>query len=170
MPPIGPALAMMRPASLENGRLWIHTVPGPLIWGEEYALAAEDHRFDRAGADDVEIDVGRHGGDAACIDMQLFASGEFALDDRAADMDERLSVAVEALHDEALAAEQAGHDLSLEVDADRDALGGAQEGVFLRDQRAAQVSELERNDRARIGRSEGDPRLALPLMSELRHE
>jgi hypothetical protein len=57
----------------------------------------------------------------------------------AAGVDEGHPVAVELLHDEAFAAEQADADLLLEGDAQRDALGGGQEGVLLADQGAADL-------------------------------
>ena len=74
----------------------------------------------------------------------------------AAGVDEGEAVALQALHDEALAAEQAGADLLLEGDADRDALGGAEERVLLADQLAAELLEVHRQDAAGVGRGEGD--------------
>jgi hypothetical protein len=44
------------------------------------------------------------------------------------------AIALEALHDEALAAEETGAERSLEGDAEGDALGRAQERILLRDQ------------------------------------
>jgi hypothetical protein len=49
-------------------------------------------------------------------------------------------VPLEALHDEALAAEQTGADPFLERDADADALGGTEERVLLRDEDPAETS------------------------------
>jgi hypothetical protein len=49
---------------------------------------------------------------AAGIDIDAFAGGEVALDHAAAGMDEHPAVAFELLHDETLAAEQAGEDLA----------------------------------------------------------
>jgi hypothetical protein len=46
---------------------------------------------------------------------------------------EAQAVALEALHDEALAAEQTDAELLLERDADRDAARGAEERVLLAD-------------------------------------
>jgi hypothetical protein len=60
---------------------------------------------------------------------------QLALDDGAAGVHEHQAVALELLHDEALAAEQRGHDLLLEEDADADAARGAQEAVLLADDR-----------------------------------
>ena len=89
-------LATMRPARRENGRLWIHTVPGPLSVREEHALAAEDHRLHRAGADDVELDRRGHRRDAAGVDVQFLARRQIALHDAAADVDEGVAVALAA--------------------------------------------------------------------------
>ena len=50
--------------------------------------------------------------------------------------------------------------LLLEGDAERDAARGAQEGVLLADQRAAELAQIHRQDLARIGRGEGDAPLA----------
>ena len=77
----------------------------------------------------------------------------------AAGVDEGQAVAFELLHDEAFAAEQAGADLLLEGDADRDALGGAEERILLADQLAAQLGQVHGHDLARIGRGEGHPLL-----------
>jgi hypothetical protein len=82
---------------------------------EEHAFAAEDHALDPTGGDHVEIDRRGIGRDAAGIDMELLAGGKLALDHGAAHLDEHPAVAVELLHDEALAAEQAGHHLALEM-------------------------------------------------------
>ena len=71
-------------------------------------------------------------------------------------MDHGDAVAGEALHDEALAAEEADADLLLEGDADLHALGGAEEGVLLADQFTAELVEVHRDDLARVGRGEGD--------------
>ena len=52
------------------------------------------------------------------LDMQFLAGLQVAFHDRAAHLHEHPAVALQPLHDEALAAEQAGHHLALEVDAD----------------------------------------------------
>jgi hypothetical protein len=69
-------------------------------------------------------------------------------------------VALELLHDEALAAEQAGQDLLLEEDADAHAARGAEEAVLLADDAAAVVRKLHRNHGAGVGRGERDLGLA----------
>jgi hypothetical protein len=83
-----------------------------------------------------------------------FAAAERAFHQRAAGVDKRPAVALKALHDEALAAEQADAELPLEGDADADALGGGEKRVLLRDQLAADLGEMDRHDFPRIGRAE----------------
>ena len=79
---------------------------------------------------------------------------------RAAGVDERPAVALKALHDEPLAAEQADAELPLERDADADAFRGGEKRVLLRDQLAADLGEMDGDDLPRIGRAERD---LLPL-------
>ena len=80
------------------------------------------------------------GDQAAGVEAQRLAGRERrARTMRAAGVDEGEAVAVELLQDEALAAEEAGAELLLEGDADRDALGGAEEGVLLAEHRAAEL-------------------------------
>jgi hypothetical protein len=77
---------------------------------------------------------------------------------------------VQPLHDETLAAEQAGAEPLLKRDADADALGRAQEGVLLHDQLAAQVGEVQRDDLAGVGGAEGHLFFARALVHEHGHE
>ena len=79
-------------------------------------------------------------------------------------------LALEALHDEAFAAEQTDAELALERDADAHALGGGEERVLLRHQLAADVRQVDRNDLPRIGRAERDALLLAALVQEDRHE
>ena len=83
-------------------------------------------------------------------------AARYLLDDRAAGVDEGEAVALELLQDEALAAEEAGAELLLEGDADRDPLRGAEEGVLLAEHLAAVLLEVERDDLAGVGRRERD--------------
>ena len=85
-------------------------------------------------------------------------------------MKEGQPVALERLHDEALAAEERRPDLALERDADRDSLGAAEERVLLGDEPAAQFVELHRQDLARIGRGERHVLFPAAAVHELRHE
>src|SRR6185436_6150067 len=88
----------------------------------------------------------------------------------AAGMDEAQAVALEPLHDEPLAAEQADADLPLERDANRDAARRAQERVLLADQLATQLLQIHRQDLSRVRRGERHLLLAAPLVGEHRHE
>ncbi len=89
---------------------------------------------------------------------------------RAAGVDERPAVALQALHDEAFAAEQADAELALERDADRHALGGREKRVFLRDQLATDLGEMDRDDLAGIRGTKGDALLLTAPVEEDRHE
>ena len=71
-------------------------------------------------------------------------------------MQKRHAVTIEFLHDEALAAKKSGAELFLERDTKRHALGGAQKRVFLADEGATNLLEVDRHDLARIGRTESD--------------
>ncbi len=98
--------------------------------------------------------------------MKFLAGGKRLLDHRAAHLDEDPAVSFQALHDEAFAAEQAGHDLLLEVNADGDPARGAKEGVLLADQPSVHVVELDRHDRAWNRSGEGHAGLASALVRE----
>src|SRR5690606_31188534 len=101
--------------------------------GQECALAAEQHGLDAADAAHVHIHAGGVADHAAGVHVDALARGQLALDHRTAGMHEDLAAALQLLHDEALAAEQAGEDLLLEVDADGHATGRAEEAVLLAD-------------------------------------
>ena len=66
-------------------------------------------------------------------------------------MDVHLSIAIQLLHDEALATEEARSYFLLEGDADAHALGRAQERVLLANKALAIVAQVQRNDLAGIG-------------------
>ena len=95
---------------------------------------------------------------------------ELALHEHPAGVDEGPAVALEPLHDEPLAAEEADAELLLEGDADAHALGGREEGVLLGDQLAAELGEVHRDDPPRVGRAEGDAALARRPVLEDGHE
>ena len=132
---------MMRSASRENGRVCRYSLPRPLQRGQEQPLAAEEHGLQVARHLDVVVQGGREGDDAAGVDADGLAL-QLLLDDRAAGVDEGQAVALQALQDEALAAEQAGAEALGEGDADAGAQGGAQEGVLLAQQLAARAARL----------------------------
>src|SRR6185369_13268369 len=106
---------------------------------EEQTLAPEQRRLDLADVLDLERDVRREADDAAGVDQQRLPGLQLALEHGAAGMHEGQAVAVEALHDEAFAAEEPDRHLLLEIDAERHAARGAQERILLADQRAAEL-------------------------------
>src|SRR6185436_1872846 len=67
-------------------------------------------------------------------------------------------------------AEETRANLFVERDADAHTLGGAEEGILLRDEFAADLCEVCGNDLARIGRAERDTLLPLAAILEDRHE
>ena len=137
--------------------------------GEEEALAAEDHGFQVARALDVVLHPGGHGHEAAGIDAEGFAF-QVAADDGAAGVDKGEAVALQALEDEAFAAEQADADFFVESDADGGAERGAEEGVLFADDLAAEFRQIERDDLAGIGRGKGEFARLSAAVGEVRHE
>src|SRR5262245_8017766 len=137
---------------------------------EEETLAAEERRLDAAHHLDVVAHRRLHTDEAAGVDAQDLARTQVALHERAAGVDEAPAVALQTLHDEALAAEQADAELALERDADRHTLGGDQERVLLADDLAAHLGQVRGHDLARDGGAEGDAALAAALVLEHGHE
>src|SRR6185436_4042190 len=131
---------------------------------EEQAFAAEQRCLHFADVLDLEVDARRVGHHAAGIDHQRLPARELALDHRAAGVHEGQAVALELLHDEALAAEEADAQLLLERDAERHAARRAQERILLAQQRAAEPAELHRQDLARVRRAESDALLGVDLV------
>lgn len=130
--------------------------PGSGEGGEEEAFAAKEGVFDAAGELDVVVDVAFEGDDAASVDAEGFAGVEGAFHDGPAGVDDGEALAGEALHDEAFAAEETDAEFFLEGDADLDAAGGADEGVFLADDFAAVLVEEEGDHLAGVRGGEGD--------------
>jgi len=87
--------------------------------------------------------------------------------DVAARVEKRPTVALEALHDEALAAEKARADFLVEGNPDAHALGRAKEGIFLRPNLAAHFREVDRNNLTGIGCAKRHA--LLPLSAILKH-
>ena len=56
------------------------------------------------------------------------------------------------------------------MDAERNALGRAEKGIFLAQQRAAQLAQIHRDDLARVRRRKGHAQLARGLVGEHRGE
>jgi hypothetical protein len=100
--------------------------------GEEEPFAAEERALDFAHVLDVVIDAGLEGHDAAGIDADDFAGGEFALVDGAAGMNEGEAVALEPFQDKSFPAKKPRSQSFGKRDAQAHAFGGAEEGVFLR--------------------------------------
>src|SRR5690606_22847100 len=138
--------------------------------GQENTLAAEQHALDATDRTHVHLHAGVVADHAAGIDIDAFAGGKLALHHATAGMDEHPAVAFQLLHDEALAAEQAGEDPPLEVDADLHAARAGQEAVLLADDLAAVFVQLHRQHRARVRRGEGDLGLAAAGVGEHRGE
>src|SRR5262249_3908907 len=130
----------------------------------EQPFAAEEDRLDAADDLDVVVDAGCERDDAAGVDAQQLAGSEGPLEDRAAGVQEAPAVALQALHDEALAAEEPDAQPLLDRDAEADALGGAEECVLLRDQLAAYGSQVDRDDLSGIRSRERKPLLARRLV------
>jgi hypothetical protein len=80
------------------------------------------------------------------------------------------AVALELLHDEALAAEEAHGQLLLEVQADGHAARRAQERVLLAHQHAAELAQVHGDDLARVGGGERHAGLAGALVGVDRGE
>ena len=138
--------------------------------GEEEAFPAEQGRLDLAHGLDVEghgVLVGHHATGNHAEDL---AGSQNLFQERSAGMDEGPSVALEALHDEPLAAEEPDSELALEGDAHAHALGGEQEGILLADEFASELGQIHCYDLARIRGSETRPGLPRRLVLEDGHE
>ena len=138
--------------------------------GQKQPFTAEQRGLDLADVLDLEIDVGCERHHAAGVDHQRLAGLQLTLDDAATGMHKRQAVAVQLLHDEALTAEEAHAQFLLEKDAQRHPACGAQESVFLADQRAAQLAQIHRQNLARIGCSKRHPQLLRCLVGVDRGE
>jgi hypothetical protein len=80
------------------------------------------------------------------------------------------AVPFELLEDEPLAAEKPRAQPTVEGDPHGDAAGGAEEGVFLAEQPAAMLAQVDRDDLARIGRGERHLLPARAVVAEHGHE
>ena len=103
---------------------------------------------------------------AAGVHAQHFAGFQLFFHQRAAGMQKHIAVAFQFLQDKALAAKQAGAQPALKGDAQRHTLGGAQKGVFLRQQRAAEFAQVHRHDFARRGGGKGHALFALAFVDK----
>ena len=94
--------------------------------------------------------------------LQRLDAAELHLVQRAGRVEKGEAVALDALEDEAFAAEEAGADTPRERDRDVDAARGAEKGILLRDDRAASNPCRSTGvNLSREGRREGD---ILPLV------
>ena len=66
-------------------------------------------------------------------------------------MDKGQTIAFELLHDEPFAAKESDREFLLERDTDLDATSRGQEAVFLTDQAAAKLAQVDRDDLAGKG-------------------
>ena len=85
-------------------------------------------------------------------------------------MDEGQTVALEALHDEALSAKKTGPQAFLKRDADTHAFRGAEERVFLCDEFAAEFAEIDGLDFPGVRRAESDAFFPRALIHKDSHE
>ncbi len=85
-------------------------------------------------------------------------------------MHECPAVAWQSLHDEALTAEESHAELALKRDPDRHPLVGSEERIFLRDQLAADLRQMDRDDFAGIRCAEREALLPGATVEEDRHE
>src|SRR5262249_23021063 len=129
----------------QRQRLQPH-LPGAPQRGEEKPFATEERALDVANVLDVVVDARLKRDEAARVDSQRLARLQFTLDDRAACVDEQKAVALQTLEDESLAAEEARAQAFREGNPDAHALRRAQESILLREQLAADLGEMYRND------------------------
>ena len=85
-------------------------------------------------------------------------------------MDEGPSIALKALHDKSLSAEEACPELSLQGDAHAHTLGRTEKRVLLADKFATEVGQVHCDDLARVGRSEAHAGLPGRVVLEDGHE
>src|SRR5262245_53423398 len=100
---------------------------------EEQTFAAEQRALHSADHLDVVIDRRLKRDDATGVHADDFTRREFAFVNRAARVNERKAVALQALQNETFAAEQSGAEAFCERDAEAHTFGGAKERVFLRE-------------------------------------
>ena len=159
-PPRCGAAAKTREARRENGRLCSQTVPGPVTLAKNRPSPPN-----RAVLILPTYWISKLTFDVSATMQPVSTSSvwpgrQLALQHRAAGVHEGQAVAVELLHDESLAAEEADREALLEEDAEGDAARRAQERVLLADQRAAELPQVHRQDLAGVRRGERDALLA----------
>src|SRR4029079_5766226 len=122
----------------------------------EKPFTAEQRALDVADVLNVVVDarLARH--ETSRSHTQRFTRLQLAPMNRAARMDEQKTVALQPLENESLAAEEARAEPLRERDTDAHALRRTQERVLLREQLAAELLQMNRDDLARIRRAERD--------------
>lgn len=123
--------------------------------GVHQALAAEKDVLHALDHLDVHLAGGVHHGHDAGVADELLAGDEVVLGAVAVELKEGEAGACDLLHDEALAADEAGAQLLLQVDGEFHAEGGAEEGRLLTDDALA-GAKLPGDDAAGEGGGEGD--------------
>ena len=127
--------------------------------GVEDALAAEHHVLESRDRLDVHGAGGVHGRQVTGVHHQGLAGVQVVLHDMAVKLGEGHAPAGEFLHDEALAAEEAGAQLLLEKDGQLDALLAGQEAALLHHQLPARA-DVKGPDAAGEAGGKGDQPLA----------
>ncbi|AGW12672.1 putative transcriptional regulator [Megalodesulfovibrio gigas DSM 1382 = ATCC 19364] len=138
--------------------------------GKEQPLPAEEGGLDVAGLLNVEVHLRLKGHHAARVHVEHLPRGQLPGNHGAAGVDEGHAVAFQLLHDEALAAKQAGEDAFLKEDADAHAPGGTQEAVLLADERAVGLGQIHGDDIAREGRAKGHHSRGVAAVGKDGHE
>jgi hypothetical protein len=137
--------------------------------GEKQSFAPKKHGPDIAGPFDIHRDAIGIADDATGIDVD-FSALQFLSDDRATRMEERLSVAFEALHDESFPGEKSRAEPALEGNRHLRAHRGTEERPLFTGDRASVFQQIDRDDLPRIRGGESDPSYSLSSVREMRHE
>ena len=136
--------------------------------GVEQALAAKD---DVLGAfDHLSIDLDRlfEAGNVAGVDDHLLPRGELIFNKVAVDLGKSDAVAHKLLHDEALAAKNAGLCLPIEMNAQLDTSLSGKERTLLQNPAFVRAN-LDRDDTAREARTKRDHGVAVRGPDILKH-
>src|SRR5580658_2863783 len=124
-------------------------------FGEEEAVAAEDHVLDAGHRGDLKADRGLEGSDVAGMDAQDFAGLEVLADQLAGELEPRGACAAQLLEEETVAAEDARAERLLKADGDGDLVSGAEKAVAV-DEVFRALAELDGDDVAWDLRCERD--------------
>ena len=137
--------------------------------GVEKTLAAEEDVLDALDALNADLAGLAHRGKIAGVDDNLLTGLQIVFHHRAVDLGKRHALTAELLHDEALAAEEAGADSLLEEDGELYARFSGKEAPLLHDN-AVGGGDVEGDDGAGEAGGEGDNALtALRGVDVLEH-